>query len=80
MASRSRNLYTGSTSNLHQRVWQHNKKLFGGFTADYNIDRLVYFENHDDPRKMVNRERQIKRWPRAKKLALIERLNPHGST
>jgi len=64
------------TSNLNRRVWQHKTKAFDGFTSQYNIDRLVYFENYDDMRVAINREKQLKRWRRDKKLALIERLNP----
>ncbi len=76
LASRSRTLYVGVTSKLHKRVWQHKDKVFDGFTAKYNIDRLVYFENYDDMRVAINREKQLKRWSRKKKLFLIEKLNP----
>ncbi|HYG98344.1 MAG TPA: GIY-YIG nuclease family protein [Terriglobales bacterium] len=76
VASRTRRLYIGVTSNLNRRVWQHKTKAFDGFTSQYNIDRLVYFENYDDMRVAINREKQLKRWRRDKKLALIERLNP----
>lgn len=76
LASRSRTLYVGVTSNLHKRVWQHKNKVFDGFTSKYNIVRLVYFENYDDMRVAINREKQLKRWSRKKKLFLIEKLNP----
>ncbi len=76
LASRSRTLYVGVTSKLHKRVWQHKNKVFDGFTAKYNIDRLVYFENYDDMCVAINREKQLKRWSRKKKLFLIEKLNP----
>lgn len=76
MASRSRNLYTGMTSPLRQRVWQHKTKALGGFTARYNIDRLVYFERFKYVKSAIDRERQIHRWSRKKKLALIEQMNP----
>jgi putative endonuclease len=75
-ASRSRTLYVGVTSNLHKRVWQHKNKTFGGFTARYNIDRLVYHEQFDDIRSAIDREKQLKRWSRPKKLWLIETMNP----
>jgi putative endonuclease len=76
VASRTRRLYTGVTSNLRKRVWQHKNKVFDGFTSKYNIDRLVYCELYDDMRVAINREKQLKRWRREKKVALIERLNP----
>ncbi len=76
MASRSRTLYIGVTNNLHKRVWQHKNKVFEGFTTRYNIDRLVYFEHFDDIRTAIDREKQLKRWSRAKKLWLIEQKNP----
>jgi putative endonuclease len=76
MASRSRNLYTGLTSGLRHRVWQHKTRALGGFTARYNIDRLVYFERFNYVNNAIDRERQIHRWSRKKKLALIEEMNP----
>ena len=76
MASRSRTLYTGVTSNLDGRVAEHKLKLVPGFTSRHNIDRLVYFECHGDIRRAIQREKQIKGWTRAKKLALIASMNP----
>ena len=76
MASRSRNLYAGVTSKLEKRVWEHENKVFEGFTSHYNIIRLVYFERFGDIRSAIDREKQVKRWSRKKKLALIENLNP----
>ena len=76
MASRSRNLYTGLTSGLRHRVWQHKTRALGGFTARHNIDRLVYFERFKYVNNAIDRERQIHRWSRKKKLALIEEMNP----
>ena len=76
LASRSLNFYIGVTSNLHKRVWQHKNHTFGGFTADYKIDRLVYFETFDDVRKAILREKQLKGWIRAKKIVLIKSRNP----
>ena len=64
MASRSRTLYTGVTSNLERRVAQHKLKLLPGFTAPYRIERLVYFEHHGDIRAAIQREKQIKGWIR----------------
>ena len=75
MASKSRTLYTGVTSNLEQRVYQHKNKMNVGFTSKYNIDRLVYFELTTDAMSAMEREKQIKGWSRAKKIALIETSN-----
>ena len=76
MASRSRTLYIGVTSNLHQRVWRHKKGTFGGFTSKYRITRLVYYETFDLVVEAIPREKQLKRWSRSKKLWLINRQNP----
>lgn len=75
LASRSRVLYVGVTSHLAQRVREHRSGDFGGFTADYKIHRLVYFERFVDVRAAISREKQLKRWRREKKVALIEREN-----
>lgn len=76
MSNRSRTLYTGVTSNLGQRVRQHKEKLVSGFTSKYKIDRLVYVEATGDVNAAIGREKQIKGWSRAKKVALIESANP----
>jgi putative endonuclease len=76
MASRSRTLYTGVTSNLERRVAQHKGKVIAGFTTRYRIERLVYFETWNDIRGAIQREKQIKGWRRSKKTALIESRNP----
>jgi putative endonuclease len=76
MASRSYTLYIGVTGGLHQRVFQHKWKARGGFTARYNCDRLVWFEQHQDVRKAIAREKELKGWRRSKKIALIESGNP----
>ena len=77
MASRSRTLYIGMTSDLAYRVAQHKQKRFAdSFTAKYNVTRLVYFEVFGDSYSAAVRERQLKKWRRAKKIALIESINP----
>ena len=76
MTNPSRTLYTGITGHLQQRVHQHKTKHFPGFTSRYNINRLVYFEVFEDVRNAINREKQIKAWTRAKRVALIESKNP----
>jgi putative endonuclease len=75
MASASRTLYTGVTSNLERRVLQHRRKLLGKFTARYKINRLVYFEACGEILGAIAREKQIKSWSRKKKIALIESVN-----
>ena len=75
VASRSRVLYTGLTNDLERRVFEHKNKLTPGFTAKYNVDRLVYFEDTGDVLAAIAREKQVKAWTRAKRVALIESTN-----
>ncbi len=75
MASRSRTLYVGVTSNLEARVFQHRNGGFDGFTSTYQCHRLVWFEKFGDMPAAIAREKQIKRWARVKKIALIEESN-----
>jgi putative endonuclease len=70
-------LYTGSTSDLVRRVWEHKVKAVPGFTAKYGVDRLVWFEGHETLEAAMQRERRIKSWKRAWKIELIEEKNPH---
>jgi len=76
MASKGRVLYFGVTGFLHSRVLQHKSGEFEGFTKGYNITRLVYCECFQYVKTAVARETEIKKWNRAKKIALIERVNP----
>ncbi len=76
MASRSRTLYTGVTNDLHRRVYQHKQRLIEGFATKYNARRLVHYEVTSNVRAAIAREKQIKDWLRAKKIALIEGFNP----
>jgi Predicted endonuclease containing a URI domain len=75
LSSRSRNLCTGMTGDLRARVYEHKTKTRGSFTAKYNIDRLVYFEEQPGPREAFERERELKTWLRSRKIALIEAVN-----
>jgi putative endonuclease len=75
LASHSRVLYTGITSDLRRRMYQHKQGLIPGFTAEYSVNRLVYFESTNHVRAAIERERQIKGWRREKKLVLIESVN-----
>ena len=76
MASMSRVLYVGVTSDLQGRVSQHKLKLIEGFTKKYNCTRLVWYEQFREIRDAIDCETRIKGWLRAKKIALIEQLNP----
>jgi putative endonuclease len=73
---RNGTLYTGLTNNLVRRGWQHRNGLIEGFTKKYGVHRLVWFEMHEDICSAIRREKQIKKWYRAWKIALIEKSNP----
>jgi putative endonuclease len=75
LANASRLLYVGFTSQLENRIWKHKNKMLDCSTKYWAVCRLVYFEQFDDPNKAISREKQIKRWTRAKKIALIEAEN-----
>jgi len=77
LASRKRGtLYVGVTSNLVKRVWEHKSHAIAGFTLDYGVTRLVWFERHDAIGTALLREKQIKEWHRSWKLELVEKSNP----
>jgi putative endonuclease len=76
LASKSGVLYTGVTNRVDRRFIEHLMKTAPGFTRKYNVTRLVYFERFGDIRAAIAREKQIKGWIRAKKIALIESTNP----
>jgi putative endonuclease len=69
-------LYLGVTNDLIRRVFEHRSKAIRGFTSRYNITKLVWFELYDDPISAITREKEIKKWRRAWKVALIVRENP----
>ena len=75
LASRSRNLYVGVTGNLVRRLAEHRAGSCQ-YTARYRINRLVYVETTDDVRAAIRREKELKAWSRAKRVALIESANP----
>ena len=77
MASkRNGTLYVGSTSDLIKRVWEHKNKIIPGFTAQYNVHMLVYYETHSTYIEAARREKRFKNWRRQWKINLIEALNP----
>ena len=69
-------IYVGMTSDLAGRAWEHRERVREGFTKRYWVDRLVYFETHDDAKTAEQRERSMKRWRRDWKIQLIEKNNP----
>ncbi|HTQ32565.1 MAG TPA: GIY-YIG nuclease family protein [Stellaceae bacterium] len=72
-------LYIGVTSDLWRRVWEHKAGVVPGFTSKYNVDRLVWYEAHQDVTAAITREKQIKKWRRDWKISLIEEENPDWS-
>ena len=70
-------MYVGVTNDLKRRLYEHQNKLMKGFTEKYNVTKLVYYEQTDDVISALAREKEIKKWRRAKKNALVIRLNPH---
>ncbi len=76
LGSRSGTLYVGITSNLHFRLQQHRNHTFRGYTATYEVNRLLYFETYGEVTNAIAREKQLKGWRRDKKIGLIEKANP----
>ena len=70
-------LYTGVTSDLPKRTFEHKEKLVPSFTSRYNINSLVYYEQFSDTYNAITREKQIKSWSRKKKMELVDEMNPH---
>ena len=73
---RNGTLYTGVTSDLKGRIWQHKAGVVEGFSKKYGLKMLVWYEIHDDINEAIRRETQIKKWERKWKLRMIEELNP----
>jgi len=76
IASKSRTLYIGVTNNLERRMAEHKAKTGSKFAAKYNITRLMYYETYGDIRDAIEREKELKKWRREKKIALIQEDNP----
>ncbi len=76
-SARNGTLYVGVTSDLIRRVWQHKEKCVSGFTSQYNVNLLVYYEVHDSVEVAIKREKQLKAWRRKWKMDLIEEKNPN---
>jgi putative endonuclease len=75
-SSRNGTLYIGMTDNLARRIWEHRTGAVPGFTSKYGVKLLVWYELHESRENAFQRERQLKKWNRAWKLALIEKTNP----
>ena len=75
-SERNGTLYTGITSNLIKRVWEHREGVVDGFTKEYGVKTLVWYELTENPEAAITREKQIKAWKRGWKLKLIEEKNP----
>jgi len=69
-------MYLGVTNDLERRVYEHKNKLIKGFTDKYNVNKLVYFEDTSDVVAAITREKEIKKWRREKKNALVKKVNP----
>jgi putative endonuclease len=76
VCSNSGTLYIGMTNSISRRALQHKRGEVDGFAAKYDCDRMVCYEGFDDVLKAIDREKQLKRWVRRKKTALIESKNP----
>jgi len=70
-------LYIGVTRDLARRVWEHREGVADGFTKKYGLKRLIYAEHHDDIRTAIQREKNLKHWPRTWKVRLVHAENPN---
>jgi len=70
-------LYIGITSNLEKRIWEHKNEIFAGFSKKYKTKMLVYFEEFNDVKLAIEREKNLKTWKRNWKIELIEKINPN---
>jgi putative endonuclease len=76
LSSKTGTLYVGVTNDLEKRVYEHKNKLIPGFTAKYNVDRLVFYQEFNDIEQAIAMEKKVKGWSRQKKIDLIRELNP----
>jgi putative endonuclease len=77
VSGHSRRLYIGVTSDLSGRIWEHKNGVYDGFTKKYKLSRLVCYEFFHDIESAIAREKQLKGWSRARKITLIEKMNPN---
>jgi putative endonuclease len=76
VSQRNGTLYVGMTDDLVKRIWMHRTEVLPGFTKEYDVKMLVWYEMHGSRESAFTRERQIKKWNRAGKLELVEKFNP----
>ena len=76
-SDRNGTLYVGVTSNLVKRIWEHKEGVVHGFTSEYDVHKLVWYEQHGSVETAMTREKRIKKWNRAWKIKLIEEANPY---
>ena len=76
-SARNGTLYTGVTSNLPKRIWEHKNNVVEGFSNKYGVHILVWHEVHENMESAIQREKQIKKWNRQWKIRMIEEVNPH---
>lgn len=76
-SQRNGTLYIGLTNDLERRILEHKQKVVEGFTAKYNVNQLMYFEEFENANEAALREKRMKKWKRAWKLELIEKSNPN---
>jgi putative endonuclease len=76
VASQTGTLYVGMTNNIERRMREHKSGEVEGFASRYGCNRLVYWESFDEVQRAINREKQLKGWTRAKKIGLLESMNP----
>jgi putative endonuclease len=69
-------LYVGVTSDLPKRIWQHKNKVVEGFSKKHDLDKLVYYETHENAESAITREKRLKKWNRKWKIELIQKENP----
>jgi len=75
-SKRNGTLYTGVTSNLVKRIWEHKQHTIEGFTKKYHVTNLVWYEVHESMESAISREKAIKNWKRAWKINVIDAMNP----
>ena len=76
-SQRNGTLYIGVTADFVKRIWEHKTKLAGGFTSQYSVNKLIYYEEHQEISIAIQREKRLKEGPRKWKLHLIEKSNPY---
>jgi putative endonuclease len=75
-SKRNGTLYIGVTSDLPKRIWEHREAVIEGFTKEYGVKTLVWYEMHENAESAITREKRLKKWNRAWKVRLIEEKNP----